>query len=109
MDFLPLLLAVGKCHWCFVLLSTDLPNLERQSCRNRYLLETLNPDLVVVGSNQEENWPAVPMITLEALTSSGCCLAPAPDFPADASAELMAVMCTGGSALAGGESAGRDA
>lgn len=28
---------------------TDLPNLERQSCRNLYLLETLKPDVVVPG------------------------------------------------------------
>lgn len=91
-DFLPLLLAVGRCRWTFVLLSTDLPSVPRQRARNHWLLKTLEPELVIGCSAAELG--SVQLLNLEALAGAP----PSPDLPdLDGDPELMALMCTGGS------------
>ncbi|CAE7501297.1 tycC [Symbiodinium natans] len=59
-DFLPLLLACARCLRPFILLSTDLPDAARQDARNRFLVETLKPSLVVADS--AERVAAIPLV-----------------------------------------------
>ncbi|CAE8635336.1 unnamed protein product [Polarella glacialis] len=46
-DFLPLILAASRCNCPFVLMSTDLPDLDLQRERNSFILTQLEPALVV--------------------------------------------------------------
>ncbi|OLP87158.1 Tyrocidine synthase 3 [Symbiodinium microadriaticum] len=108
-DFLPLLLACARCLRPFILLSTDLPDAARQDSRNRFLVETLQPCLLVSDTSDRiaaipltegEDWISLedPLFNVEQQRSLGQSALDRVQKPQQgASDRVLSLMCTGGS------------
>ncbi|CAE7570843.1 tycC [Symbiodinium sp. CCMP2456] len=108
-DFLPLLLACARCLRPFILLSTDLPDAARQDSRNRFLVETLQPCLLVSDTSEriatiplteEEDWISLedPLFNVEQQRSLGQSALDRVQQPQQGATDcVLSLMCTGGS------------